>query len=81
MATLGQPDWVAANEDAYVAAAAALAGDCAQLRGQRALLRERVAASPLCDITLYVTHFEALLGRMWAAHCARETSLLLGGTT
>lgn len=78
MATLGQPDWVAEDEDAYVAAALALARDCGTLRGQRALLREQMAASPLCDITRYVAHFEALLRRMWTAHCEGDTPHVIG---
>jgi predicted O-linked N-acetylglucosamine transferase (SPINDLY family) len=69
MATLGQPAWVADDEDAYVAAAVALAGTSAALRNQRSALRERMAASPLCDIAGYVAHYEALLQRMWACYC------------
>ena len=65
MATLGQPNWVAGEEDAYVAAAARLAQDCATLRGSRTRLREQMTASPLCDIIGYVAHFEALLQQMW----------------
>jgi predicted O-linked N-acetylglucosamine transferase (SPINDLY family) len=77
MATLGQPNWVAGEEDAYVAAAARLAQDCAALRGSRARLREQMTASPLCDITGYVAHFEALLRQMWTAHCADEKPTVL----
>jgi predicted O-linked N-acetylglucosamine transferase (SPINDLY family) len=69
MATLGQPAWVADDEDAYVAAAVALAGTSAALRNQRSALRERMAASPLCDIAGYVAHYEALLQRMWSCYC------------
>jgi predicted O-linked N-acetylglucosamine transferase (SPINDLY family) len=77
MATLGRPDWVAADEEAYVAAAAALALDRARLRAQRAAFRAQMEASPLCDITRYVAHFEALLQRMWAVHCAGEQPSLI----
>lgn len=77
MATLGQPDWVARDEDAYVIAAVALAGDCVTLRGGRAQLRAQMAASPLCDIAGYVANFEALLRRMWVAHCAGDGVRLL----
>jgi len=69
MHTLGQPGWVSNDEAGYVAAAVCLARDRAVLRGNRALLREQMTASPLCDIKSYVSHFEALLHRMWAAHC------------
>lgn len=72
MNTLGQPDWVATDAAGYVKVAVALASDCATLRGRRALLREQMAASPLCDIQAYVAHLQALLLRMWLAHCAGD---------
>ena len=72
MHTLGRPEWVAQDEDTYVAAAVALAADCQTLRGQRGLLRSEMAASPLCEITTYVNHFEALLQKMWTLHCSGD---------
>jgi predicted O-linked N-acetylglucosamine transferase (SPINDLY family) len=64
LTALGQGDWLARDEAGYVQIAARLARDCAHLRGQRANLRARMAASPLCDIQGYVKQFEALLQRM-----------------
>jgi len=78
MAALGQPDWVAEDKGAYVAAAQALAGNIDTLRGQRTQLREQMAASPLCDITGYVANFETLLRRMWAVHCAGDKPRVIG---
>lgn len=69
MQSLGQPDWVASDEDGYVEAAARLARNSAVLRNSRDLLREKMAASPLCDIKNYVANFEALLHRMWVVYC------------
>jgi len=69
MHSLGQPDWVASGEAEYVAVAVNLARNCADLRANRALLREQMAASALCDIDAYVKHFETLLQRMWAVYC------------
>jgi len=69
MNTLQQRDWVANDAAGYVQAAARLAGDVKTLRTRRAALREQMAASPLCDITAYVAHFEALLQTMWAHYC------------
>lgn len=74
MKTLGQPDWVARDEAEYVAIAVRLAGDHLALRGQRALLRDKMAASPMCDIQGYTKHFEALLQQMWLNY--RETKEL-----
>ncbi len=72
MQTLGQPSWVGTDEDAYVAAAIRLAQDLPAVREGRASLRAQMSASPLCDITAYVTHFEALLQKMWTVHCAKQ---------
>ena len=77
MATLGQPDWVAEDEDTYVAAAVALVGNIDTLRGQRPQLRAQMAASQLCDITRYVAQFEALLQQMWCVYCTGEKSALI----
>jgi predicted O-linked N-acetylglucosamine transferase (SPINDLY family) len=77
MRTLGHPEWVAQDEDGYVAAAVALAAHYQTLRGQRGALREQMAASALCDIKTYVTEFEALLQTMWARHCAGDSRRLI----
>jgi len=68
MAATGQPSWVAQDAQGYVAVAVALAGQRAASRSQRGALRERMAASPLCDIAGYVAHFEMLLQSMWARY-------------
>jgi predicted O-linked N-acetylglucosamine transferase (SPINDLY family) len=81
MRALGRSDWVAEDAQAYVQIAARLARDCDVLRGQRAALRQRMAASPLCDIQGYVGHFEALLQRMWALHCQGADSRLIGAAS
>jgi protein O-GlcNAc transferase len=75
--TLGQADWVAADEAGYVAAAARLANTCSDWRGQRGHLRERLAASPLCDIATWVGDLEALYERMWADWCNGSRQRLL----
>ena len=65
MRTLGQTDWVATDEAAYVQAAVRLAGDAARVRSGRAQLRAKMAESALCDIGAYVKNFEDLLEKMW----------------
>lgn len=77
MNTLGKTGWVATDETGYVAAAVGLARDCTALRGCRALLRDQMAGSPLCDIKIYVANFEALLQQMWAVHCAGQVRRLI----
>jgi predicted O-linked N-acetylglucosamine transferase (SPINDLY family) len=77
LTTLGHPDWVARDESDYVRVAAQLARDCAILRGQRALLRQQMAASRLCDIRQYVVNFEELLRTMWMCHCTGNRQRLI----
>jgi predicted O-linked N-acetylglucosamine transferase (SPINDLY family) len=69
MNTLGHPEWVANDADAYVAAAVSLARETASLRTGRSRLRQQMATSPLCNIKAYVTHLEALYNAMWTAYC------------
>jgi protein O-GlcNAc transferase len=79
LCALGQPDWVAEDEAAYVATAIRLARDVATLRRGRADLRRQLADSSLCDINGYARNVEALLRRMWAQHCAGGGPRLLTG--
>jgi protein O-GlcNAc transferase len=75
--SLGQPGWVAGDEDGYVAAAVALAQQAAAVRQGRAALRQQMAGSALCDMDRYVLDFQGLLERMWAQHGAAEPLRLL----
>lgn len=75
---LGRPDWVAADEAAYVARAVALAKDAGGVRARRAGLRKQMAESSLCDIQAYAEHLKALYRRMWACYCAGNTRRFLG---
>ena len=61
----------------YVAIAARLARGCAGLRNERAALRARMAASPICDIDGYVRDFQALLHRMWDHHVSGAAGRLI----
>ena len=79
MQTLGQPEWIASDEAAYVQTAVRLMNEHASLRTQRALLRAQMAASPLCDIEQYVRAFDGLLQRMWAVHCAGDGQRVIAG--
>jgi predicted O-linked N-acetylglucosamine transferase (SPINDLY family) len=61
----GLPDWIAADDDDYVAKAVAHTGDLARLASLRAGLRPQVLASPLFDAPRFARHFEAALWGMW----------------
>ncbi|MBL8386269.1 MAG: tetratricopeptide repeat protein [Burkholderiales bacterium] len=62
---VGLPDLVAADADAYVRIAAALAADPARLDDLRAGLRARMAASPLCDGRRAAAELEQAYRTMW----------------
>ena len=65
LTTLGRPEWVAGDEDDYVAIARRLAAEASRWRGSRERLRQQMAASPLSDIASYTRHLEALYETMW----------------
>ena len=66
----GLPDWIAVDEDDYVAKALAHAADLPRLATLRAGLRAEVLASPLFDARRFATHFTAALRAMWRLWCA-----------
>ena len=61
----GLSDWIAADDDEYVAKAVAFASDLDRLAGLRAGLREQARASPLFDAPRFARHFEDALWGMW----------------
>jgi protein O-GlcNAc transferase len=71
---LGLAECVAADPAAYVAAAAALAGDPARLSELRRDLRPRMRASSLCDVAGHVRRLEDAYGQMWRRWCARQSA-------
>ena len=71
----GLPDWIAANEDEYVAKAVAFSSDLDRLAVLRAGLRQQVTASPLFDAPRFARNFEDALWGMWNRYQARPGSL------
>jgi len=67
---VGLPDLVATDLDTYVEKAAALAGDATRLASIRATLRQRMAASRLCDGLAYARAVEGAYRRMWRSGTA-----------
>ncbi|HTO50090.1 MAG TPA: tetratricopeptide repeat protein [Burkholderiales bacterium] len=70
LANLGLPELIAADETAYVGAAAALAGDLDRLAALRAGLRERCRRSPLADYARFTRDLEQAFAAMWEAWLA-----------
>jgi predicted O-linked N-acetylglucosamine transferase (SPINDLY family) len=69
---VGLPEWIATDNDAYVAIAVARAADLSGLAALRATLRSRLLASPLCDAPLFARNLEAAFRGMWQAYCSQE---------
>ncbi|MEO8751342.1 MAG: tetratricopeptide repeat protein [Casimicrobiaceae bacterium] len=66
---VGLPDWIADDDDDYVAKAVHLASNRNDLAALRARLRSQALASPLFDARRFSGHFEAALWGMWeSAH-------------
>lgn len=71
MAAAGLPEWVAADDDAYVAIAQRMAANRAALLQLKQGLRQRLQAAPAWDVEAYTRDFERALRTMWADHCAK----------
>ena len=65
LSNAGLDDWIAADEDDYVARAVRHSGDIQSLAALRATIRERVLGSPLGDAPLFTRGFEQAMERMW----------------
>ena len=73
---LGCEDTIADSVDAYVERAVALAQQSETLAALRSHLRERMAASPVCDANAFVQDLESLYRSVWRQHAppARQNS-------
>ena len=63
---LGHPEWIARDEDEYVATAVALASDISGLSSLRTGLRTKMASSPLMDEPAFARKVEEAYQHMWA---------------
>ncbi len=68
----GLPDWIAADENDYVARAATHAHDLNRLVTLRSSLRQQVLASPLFDAQRFAHFFELALREMWVNWCEQQ---------
>ena len=72
--TVGHPDWIARDEDGYVAIAAALAGDRERLAALKGSLRGELLASPFADPKRFTSGLEAAFREAWRRWCRSQAS-------
>lgn len=70
----GLPEWIADDDDDYVARAVRFASDPSGLARLRSTLRENVLASPLFDSARFARNFEDAIGGMWDHHLKKQLS-------
>lgn len=74
LACAGLGDWIADNEESYIALALAHAADFERLARLRSGLREKVLVSPLFDAPLFARNLEDALRDMWQQKAGGEPS-------
>ena len=74
LSTLGLTELIASDLDDYVQRAVALASDLQRLAALRAGLRQRMAASPLCDGKRFAVNLLVLLREAWQEWCEQVQS-------
>jgi len=62
---VGLSDWIAENEEYYLAKAVQYSADLENLSSLRSRLRKQALASPLFDAPRFARHLEAALWGMW----------------
>ena len=65
LSNVGLTETIARDLDEYVELAVSLAGDLPRLAVLRAGLRQRMAASPLCDGKRFATNLVSMLHDVW----------------
>ena len=75
---IGLDDWVAENDDDYVAIAQKYAAMPSYLEQLRADLPARIASSPAGNVTVYTQRVEAGYRQFWRDYCATASSAGFG---
>jgi predicted O-linked N-acetylglucosamine transferase (SPINDLY family) len=74
LSQIGLTDLIADSVEEYVEIAVALAGNTGRLSDLRRVLRQRMAASPLCDGPAFARKLESAFRTMWQRWCERSRS-------
>lgn len=70
--SIGHPEWIADNEEAYIRKVVELASDLPALQATRDTLRAEMHASPLMDEPAFARKFEAALRGMFTNWCENQ---------
>ena len=73
----GLPEWIASDEDDYLARAVSHANNLQGLQTLRQALRQQVLASPIFDAPRFAHHFESALRGMWIKWCGQQQKATL----
>lgn len=65
---IGLTEWIAENNEDYLAKAIALSADLPKLATLRAELRNRLLESPVCDARRFAKNLEAAFAGIWSRH-------------
>lgn len=76
LAQLGLHELITGNKASYIDLATSLAHNRDRLLTLRQGLRERMAASPLCNARRFAAHVEAAYRDMWRKWCEEDDSML-----
>lgn len=74
LAAAGLPELIAGDRTEYVGKAVSLAGDLPRLAELRRSMRDRLAASPLCDAPRFTRNLEQAYRNMWRGWCRNGSS-------
>jgi predicted O-linked N-acetylglucosamine transferase (SPINDLY family) len=77
LTALGHSEWIAADEEAFVAIVQRMAEQLPAIRQGRGELRQQMARSGLSDLERYSAGFQQLLRRLWRQHCSGAGGRLL----
>ncbi|MBL7007131.1 MAG: FkbM family methyltransferase [Spirochaetia bacterium] len=67
--TIGLHELVASNRENYIKLAVELANDKSRITDFRATLRQKMAASPICDGKKFAVNFTAIMREIWRNWC------------
>jgi predicted O-linked N-acetylglucosamine transferase (SPINDLY family) len=72
LTSIGLEDWVAKDDDGYIAIARRFASMLSDLQTLRASLPERIAKSPAGNAEIYTRRVEEIYRQLWRKYCALD---------